>query len=274
MDRVAKLITASTSLRRQIWASMPFGVRVADFFSRLAVSTTEAFGATVYAEFLKNSVEGMPEIGGTVPDPKRVPRGYGRDFGKKAYAILMSKLHNPQRVEDVMSEFLIRFIERGSTGLRPGTSIKEAENYVLKGLVRLGYNSLRNSLRKREVSDTLVYDRYDAKSDTRMDFPSFDDSHSDSLRSIFEDALPSLQGRLKAIHPDASRYIELSLDGYTDREIIGDIAHGTPSMLSDPYSLHGTPLNEKAWQAGFKPKILNLFKRALNPSSVMHSLTV
>jgi hypothetical protein len=72
--------------------------------------------------------------------------------------------------------------------------------------------------------------------------------------------LPAVRGKLRQIHPDAEQYVKLSiLDGYTDREILGDPANGVPSLLEHPYGGGGAPLNEKLW-GHYKKKIYDVLK--------------
>lgn len=263
MERIAKLVAASGAIRRKIWASLPFGVRFAEFLGRLASSSTDAFGKVMYGEFLQRGVVGMPDVNGkpaadlqiTHNTTNRLPHGYGREFGSKAFKILMGKYHNPQMVEDLMGDFLLRFLEKGSKHLKPGTPLKEAENYVLRGLQNDALNWLR---KKRETSDMLNRPGDDEEHSIYDVTPAFDE---DSAEKLFDERmLPIVRGKLRKIHPDAEQYIKLSiLDGYTDREIIGDPANGVPSLLDHPYGLGGSVLNEKVWWH-YKKEIYDVLK--------------
>jgi DNA-directed RNA polymerase specialized sigma24 family protein len=255
MDRIAKLVVAASEARRQIWASMPILARLDDFFVRLATPTSDAFGRTVYEEFLKRGVQSMPEFTGARP-----PTHYGKDFGSKCFKILMTKLHNPDTVEDVMSEWLVRFLDRGSKLLKPDSDLRSAEQYVLRALQNDSINWLK---KKREILDkqnqdedpthsgdegTSLYDRT----------PSFSGAVDNSL---VEEMLskPAAKSALKRVHPDAELYVRLSvLDGYTDREIIGDESH--PTMLTHPIGSAGKPITERNWNSFFKPKIYAALK--------------
>ena len=274
MDRVAHIITASGQLRRKIWASLPFNLRLADFFSRLAVSFTEAFGKTVYAEFLTQGVEGMPDIRGVPasefdisrkPVANHLPTGYGNAFGQEAYRILMRKIHQPEAVENIMGDFLVSFLDKGAKHIQPGTPLKKAEGYIITSLLNEWKNYLRTkSTRIQEVSDI----RYSPEGEEqRIEQPDFDE---DDLEQLVKRMLPRMQSRLKEIHPDAPLYVKLSLiDGYTDQEIIGDVEHGVPSMLSEPYGKRGTPLDKRDWGMVYKPKIFNLLKRNFSELQAM-----
>ena len=269
MDRIASLIKTSSALRRQIWASLLFSSRVADFFNRITLSSAEVFGRAIYGEFLMHGIEGMPDIHGQPasefdiskkPVANRLPSNYGKEFGQKAYQILWSKFHNPSMVEDIMSNFLVRFLVSGADNLDTGTTRARAESYVVTGLINEGYNHIRKIKNKREVSDILP-DADSERTHTR-DFPVYDE---ESLEELVKSKMPQLAPLLNRIHPDASKYVTLSLiEGYSDREIIGDIAHGKPSLLDNPYTLHGKPLTSKNWDWGFKPKIFEVLKKSFS----------
>lgn len=264
MERIAKLVSASAAVRRKIWASLPFGVRFAEFLVRLASSSTDAFGKVMYGEFIQRGIIGLPDVHGKpvaeLPVKNitnRLPPGYGRDFGSKAFKILMGKYHNPQMVDDLMSDFLLRFLEKGSKHLVAGSTLKDAENYVLRGLQNDALNWLR---KKRETSDMLPHDTGDSN-EPRSIYevtPAFDE---DSAEKLFDERmLPAVRVKLRQIHPDAEQYVKLSiLDGYTDREILGDPANGVPSLLEHPYGGGGAPLNEKLW-GHYKKKIYDVLK--------------
>jgi len=264
MNRVAHLIQASGSLRRQIWASLPFSVRLADFFSRMAVSTTEAFGKTIYGEFLAHGItDGMPDINGEPasefdatrkPIANYLPRGYGREYGKSVFRKLMSKFHQgPQVTEQVMLDFLVDFLGGGSDALKESYSRRSAERYVMN---KLEWNTKNYIRKKKETSD--VY--FSQGQERRHEIPVFDEETAE--RELMRQ-LPRLKSRLKAIHPDALLYIKLSLiEGYSDREIIGDVARGIESKLTDPYTRQGKPLTEASWGMTYKPKINALLQKS------------
>jgi hypothetical protein len=247
MDRVARLVHASGVLRRKIWASLPFGIRFADFFARLAVDTTESFGRGMFEIFAKHGIE-------DVPDPRGVE---AKKFGIDAYRGLMSKFRDPSLVDDVMGHFVERFLMKGVHGLRPGTPLDKAKGYVLVGLKNDALNTLR---KKHEVSDIYV----EEGEEKRHEIPVFDDEgsgHADArAERMFMKLLPKVRSKLEVIHPDVPLYLKLSLEGYTAREIVGDIAHGVPSMLTHPYEKDGTPLTEKRW-SDYKAPIKAVFTR-------------
>ena len=243
MERIARLVTASGVLRRKIWASVPLRLRFADFFTRLAVTTIDSFGSGIYSVFADRGVVDVPDSGSTL----------AKAFGKRAYVMLASKFHDPQLVEEVMMNFLVRFLESGSRHLKPESSLRDAENYVLRSLTNEALNQKR---KKREVSDT---DLTSEGEEQRHELPIFDE---DTAERQLKRMLPKVRSKLEAIHPDAPLYVKLSiLDGYSDREILGDVEHGVPSLLSNPYGRQGKPLNEKSWNMTYKPQIFAVLKQ-------------
>lgn len=263
MDRVARLVTASVGLRRQIWASLPFNERYAHFLSRLASSLTDAFGKTIFGEFIAQGVQGMPDVHGKPADgisTNRLPSGYGRDFGMKAYKTLISKYHNPTFVEDVMGNYVVKFLDSKSFTAQ---GLKEAETYVLRGLSNTAVDMLR---KKKEMSD--IKTRHDDEDD-ETEHLEVSDEPQQSAEQILGEVLPHLKTKLTAIHPDAMKYIQLSLvGGYTDREIVGDVKNGVQSMLSHPYNTKGSPLNSVNWNQLYKTKIYDVLKRELGPGGI------
>lgn len=262
MDRVSYIINASGQLRRKIWASLPFSLRLADFFTRFAVSFSEAFGKAIYSEFLTRGVVGMPDIKGRPASEfdlskiNYLPSGYGREFGQNTYRTLMSKFYQPEMVENIMGDFLVSFLEKGSEHIQPGTPLYAAARYVLQSLLNEGKNYLRTKSRRIKERSDIYYSP--EGEEQRIEQPVYDE---DDLERQVKKMLPRMQSHLKAIHPDASLYVKLSLiDGYSDREIIGDIEHGVPSMLTQPYGKRGTPLDEKDWGMVYKPKIFKVLK--------------
>lgn len=266
MERVARLVVSSTALRRKIWASLPFSVRIAEVFSRLASMATDAFGKVVFGEFLKHEVIGLPDIYGkpaleVAAEKKlttnRLPPGYGKEFGKKCFLMLMGKTHNPQLTEELMSEFAVEFLESKSKTMHDGITLQEAQNFVMRSLQNSYIDWMRHHENARRNKNTLVMD--DGEEDSIFDnMPTFDE---DTLEKLYDERmLPKVRQELRAIHPSAEQYVKLMLDNHSDREILGDPEQGVPSLLDHPFTSRGKPLTEKNWSAGYKGKIFDVLK--------------
>jgi len=258
MERVAQLIRTAREIRRRIWASLPFRERFAQVLCRLASSSTDAFGTAMYGLFLEHGVEGMPPINGKPASEwvaqnsvRRLPASYGREFGKKAFLSLMRKYHKPEVVEDLLSAFLVRFMAKAGQYLKPGTSLRQAEAYVMRSLYNDGINLLR---RKRfEVGESTL------KRDDEEGPGFLDRSPGQNLdeKTILES--PAVQAKLRRIHKSAEQYLRLLLEGYKDVEILGNPARGVPSMLDHPFNAEGGPLVPSAWNK-YKKMIFQVIK--------------
>jgi DNA-directed RNA polymerase specialized sigma24 family protein len=249
MTRVAQLIRTAGEIRRVIWASLPFRERLAEVLCKLASSGTDAFGTVLYGLFLQSGVEGMPAVNGKPASEwvaehsvRRLPAVYGREFGRKAFLSLMRKFHDPNIVEDLMSDFLARFLEKAGQYLKPGTSLREAEAYVLRSLYNEGINQLR---RKRwEIGESAL------KREDEDEGPGFlDRAPTQEQEKLLLKLLNSspVRSKLRHIHQSAEQYLRLSLEGYTDVEILGNPVKGVPSMLDHPFNAEGGTLTPSAW---------------------------
>lgn len=161
--RQIRLASEARQLKRRIFASLPFQIRVAYFAIRLAVQSDEEFGRILYAYFAMRGVKGLPEIKGkTVEDlgfvgldprsklnmvVRKLPKGYGKVFGKKAkaiiYKILLTK--NVGDVEDIvessMSHIMLMLISKMPN--MEGKTLKEAELYIINSLKNFISNYLK-----------------------------------------------------------------------------------------------------------------------------------
>lgn len=274
MNRVAKLIQAATTLRRRVWASLPWGIRAAGLFVRTSSGLQQAFGNPIYAIFLLSDIQGMPPVRGKSAEEfmaefnaqygdKNFDQklsvlsgklgNYGADFGKKAYTTLLAKFRNPELVEDTLSTFLVRFLKGGHKNLRAGSTLREAENYVLLSAVREGINSKRRPSYRQETG--LPRDDLGQELDIR-------DPHAlENIDEVFPEwKMPAVQRDLAKVNVDAPLYVKLVTEGYDDKEIVGNPPKGVPSMLP-----HYTRSLEN-WGAFIKPKIHQVLKKHLNPN--------
>lgn len=232
---------------------MSWGARVAEVWMVLSSASIDAFGNAIYAEFLKAGVPGMPDPGPRW-NPKSpraadsLPRNYGREFGTRAYRLVMKLTGSPERADDVMMDFLVSFVHNGKKHLNPERGLKDAENFVLKGLANQAKMSNRQKTRSRE---NLIMDQGPMDDGPAMQFK--DDKALDNLDVIFPMwRSPKVLNALKRVHPDAPLYLKLLLDGYVESEIIGDYRKGIPSMLP---TLQAKPITPQAWNYRTKPAI-------------------
>jgi hypothetical protein len=236
MDRVAHLIKTAEDTRRKLWASLPFDFRYAEVLYRLGSSAAaDAFGTGIYQLFIQQGVQGMPDIGGKPADSyegRRLPGSYGRAFGKKVFAILMSKHRNSAVVEDIMSAVLVYFMEKPDR-ISGKFKLKSAESFVIQKADWDGLSMIRRKNKRVEVQDSPSRDDEGEYGPGYIDVaPS-----QDKKRYTLEEAVTYILSRhdvknaLERVHPSAEQYVRLSLDGYSDKQILGDPAKGIPCML-------------------------------------------
>ena len=186
---------------------------------RPGIDILDTFGRAIYAEFLLRDVQGMPDPGPRW-DPKSknpastLPKGYGKEFAKRAFDLVLKRVGDRFAAEDVVMDFLLRFIVKGGAdNFRYGTSLPQAENYVVVAVV----NQAKNYVQEHEKDEELQSLR---KLDRNIDL----DEDAEYLRSVLPpSALEPLIRRLNdKVHPDAGLYFKLLLQGYDKVEITGN----------------------------------------------------
>jgi DNA-directed RNA polymerase specialized sigma24 family protein len=256
-------------LSRRIYASLPWGFRIADFFLKLASGIVDAFGRVVYAEFIKRGVTGMPDIGaesaaewqgklkalGTRAGDK-LPRGYGREFGKKAWRIMLSKTRKPEMVEELMTWVIEKLLSQSET-IRERVNLAEAEGFILTILKNKAKDEWRSQGRLKEEGLGEENEEGDFSGDF-LDPHALHRLEQAYSKNWLEKILQEARSDLEKIHPDAPLYIDLSLQGYTLKEIVGDYRIGLPSML--PH-VQKKPVTPQAWEHRTKVNILRVLQQ-------------
>lgn len=234
-----KLAAQASKLSRRIFASLPWGFRLAHLLTKLAVDTQEAFGRLAYAEFLKAGVEGLPEIKGMpalsfrseIQGPRaadKLPRGYGKPFGLKVWKIVLAKFYQPEIVEDAISKVMIKLVT-GDVRIREGTDLKTAEAFIITAVMNAATDALRK--KKREVpSRSLIQDDGEGGSE-EIDVT---DPHAfrDLERMIPRSEMVKIMRELRAINERAPSWVEAQLEGLSDREL-ADEWGTTPNYLTN-----------------------------------------
>lgn len=224
------LAKQAATLRRQIYASLPWGVRLAVFLQKLANGTLDAFGRVVYAEFIKRGVEGLPDIGnepalswrekllasGTRAGDK-VPRGYGKDFARKAWNIMLGQTKNPEMVEELMTLVMERLI-KNPTSIKEASPLKISEGYVLTMLKNLRVDKVRYDKHRRDISGPSLTVEDESGEDITLDVKD-PDSWKQVAEMLPESELREILKDLERIHPSAAAFVDLSFQGYTLTEM-------------------------------------------------------
>jgi hypothetical protein len=245
MDRTAALVRRAAEVRRQIFASLPWSVRLAFVLTKFASAYTEEMGRLVGALFLQAGVEGMPD-----PGPKwnpkstninlaarSLPRGYMQEFMSNVYGLLIKSFHNPDLAEQAIQIYLAKLHTEKKLKPVPRST---AESYVRYGIMLEGKTLAREYLREKARTESLEDVEEDAKAISR------DIEDPDSLKNFQHVMSPKMWQEwmdylAKHIHPDMPLYLQLRMEGYTNDEIVGAPKKGKPDTLLPHYKEQGHP---------------------------------
>lgn len=257
----------------------------------VASPVVEAFGRIVYAEFLRLHIPDMPPIRGSAPydvidvhDRKladKLPPGYGKDFGERAYLTLAKKFGGNAASDifsEYLSEYLVKFLAPGHARPDPERGLKDAENWVMKGLFNKSMDIYREvQQREKDFRSISRGEDEDVKGGIEIDL-----EDPRSFQDI-EDILPPhrmrlVEEKLRRVHPDAPLYVELLMQGYNDREIIGDERFQERQMekgeITGPLGrksklphLQDHPVSFQYWSSKIKPKILHVLEEAIKEAA-------
>lgn len=234
-DPVIKLASRARALNRRIYASLPYGYRVANLLLKLAAGSEEAFGRFVYAQFVELGVTDMPEVRGMPAEsfkgrlkgprgPDRLPRGYGHAFGKRAFNLARSKfgVKNMEVIETGAALLYSKFL-RGKVYIQEGTPLPQAEKITLAVFM----NSIRDAFDSFEVQnrgttslgiDPLELDLYDP------------DSWREVEQAIPANTLSRIMNEVGRIHPRAADWVEAKLEGLSSRDIASEWGISAPRV--------------------------------------------
>lgn len=228
------LVARTTKLNRQIFASMPWGYRVAHLFVKLAMDTAEIFGRVAYAEFIKAGVQGLPDVNGRPAlelqekfkgsrAADRLPQGYGKRFGVKAWHIALVKLKNPEIVEDAVGDLMSKLIS-GKLRLQEGVDLKKAENFVITSLLNAGIDALR---RRKYQESQLPTDSEGNELDMG------DPNTFRELENLVSRAdMAKIMSDLRNVHERAPSWVEAQMEGLTDRELAAEWGVDTSAVFN------------------------------------------
>jgi len=212
----------AVELSRRIYASMPWGYRVAELFHVLAADSLDAFGRVVTTQMILAVVRGIPDIGGKpasdwiqdvhLRGPGVLPPGTGRAFASRVYKILISKFNNPEIVEEAMAHVMLQ-AARGKIHITNGSDLHTAESMVVTIALNRGRDLLRAQGRRRE--DSLVRDREDEPREIDITDP---EAFRDLDRSISPGDMNRILQDAGRVSPRAREYLESVLRGDSQSE--------------------------------------------------------
>jgi len=216
------VLARAQQLSRRIYASLPWGYRVATVVLKLASAYIDVFGRLVYAEMIKAGVTGMPPINGEPAEtwkdkiqgpkgPDRLPKGYGHEFGKKIYAFLLSKTRNLDTTEEVLSRLMMN-IARHKLTFKEGYDLKQSESMMFQSALRVLID-IKREQKSRGNPNSLTDDMGDQ----------IDLADPSSFRHL-DNMLPhSEMGRImddiQKVHPKAVEWFEAKLEGLKGSDI-------------------------------------------------------
>lgn len=142
MDRVASLLVTASSLQRKLFASLPWGHRLAMLFLALDTAGLKGWGRNIGKIMLQAGVTDMPDPGPRWkperPSDRDLPPDYLYDFAKAAYAFALKGTQNPADADDTLQDVMLALLaKKNEVEARPFSSAKSwimtALNYSVSG---------------------------------------------------------------------------------------------------------------------------------------------
>lgn len=238
-----RLATSAVALQRKVYASLPWGFRLANFLTRLADYGTRAFGEV----FLK-TLKGM---GIEVPATEK-PNA----VGDMCYRALLSKFKDPSLVEEIMQDSIANLLDKSNrlNKAMVGLPYTECRALLLTSMKNLGIDVLRRRKKEEFTID-------DPETDRVIEDPGSWDELGEyiperTLLEIEKDLAKSVNPKLL---PDLPLYFKLLVDGYADSEILK--GKMLPFMKDFGEFSHSQYVN---WQKTYKDKIKAVLKKHLD----------
>jgi DNA-directed RNA polymerase specialized sigma24 family protein len=225
------------ALSRQIFASLPWGFRLANLFLMCASDAAGTLGRTAYALFVAAAVRNMPPVDGRdaldlvaeilgPQDADKLPLDYGRVFGGRLFRSLLAKF-GPDLAEEATAETLMK-LARGKVHVRNGASLAEAEALVATVAINAARDLARREQRRRQYLNESGDQPLDVEDPEAFAAVERALSPSDMARVLHD---------LEKIHPRARSFAEALLNGDSKTEIAEDWSV-TPSYVSKWFREH------------------------------------
>lgn len=225
----------AVDLSRRIYASLPWGYRVAKLFEVLAADSLDAFGRVVTGQMILAVVRGIPDIGGKAASdwihdvhrrgPDVLPPGTGRAFASRVYKILLSKFSDPEVAKEAMAHVMLQATRR-KIHITNGSDASTAESLIITIAMNAARDILRAQGRRRE--DSLVRDRDEEQTTVDVEDPN---AFAQLDKLIPASELRAVLRELGNVHPRAPEWLRARLDGDSGQEIAVDWGV-TPSYVS------------------------------------------
>lgn len=250
----------ASDLSRGIYASLPWGYRVAGLLVVLAADSLDAFGRVTMAQMILAVVRGLPDVGGKpasdwIQDvyrkgPDVLPPGTGRHFAQKVYKILLSRFSDPEIADEAMSRVMLQ-ATRDKLHVHNGADMKNAESYLITACLNAARDVLRSRSRRREES--LNRDHDDEQGTKDVEDP---EAFAELDKLLRPSELKGVLQALRDVHPRAPDWLTARLDGDSGQEIAAEWGT-TPSYVSK-------------WQRIYVPVIRKVVEHHLRSARVAH----
>lgn len=269
MFRVSDTQDRSARIARAIFASLPFPVRLAYVFSVLANTDLKALGRALGVIFIKKKIQGLPDIHGKPAlefpveqlesqhkDPsKYLPTDYLHDFSQRVRQEMLSKFKSDDLVDVIISNWLFRFIVRGGwRTLREGDNFSTVLNHTMVSMKNEGINELK----KRDRSRGKSIDQTDEEGRPTLVLKDPHENAEEVYENLPMSDIPKVRKILEdRVHPDAPRYLDLLLEGWTASEILG-FANGKENsreVMLPHLKERGLMAPYKTWKTNYEPQI-------------------
>jgi RNA polymerase sigma factor (sigma-70 family) len=239
----AKLASDAVELRRQLYASLPFTVRLAHFWLKLSFSDAQLLGSVAYATFLGWGVQGMPDIKGQpaleyaaakgIKGPRdipKLPRGYGQEFGKIAIGTgrkkLPADLKNSGAMDDITATVIEKLLKGSySKGGAPvGGPLKSAQAFIVK----MVNNEVLDLIRKWKHRRGPALQDEEGKT---LDFSS-PDEFLEVARELTPAEIDRMFKEIAQLGKDSrgADFIRMRLKGYSQTEIAKELGVSVPAV--------------------------------------------
>lgn len=277
MTRLAHLQAQALRLTRHLFASLSFQDKMARVLEVLANTDLKALGRSLGVIFIKKRVEGLPDIHGKPAlefpvaeleakhkDPSRLlPSNYLEDFAGVVRGALLNRFHNQQLVETGISNWLFRFIVSGGWHtMHEGVNLSGLKGYIISGIENEIKNEVIKGKRKKRDMDSLDIQDDEGK---LLHNPNDPKAPATFFERLSPHEMPKVRKELEhKVHPDAPLYLDLLLEGYTVKEIVGDPEEGKPPML--PH-MRQHPIGYNNWKKTYEPKIRDIMLRVLDEAA-------
>ena len=267
MNRIASLILRAAQVQRMVWASLPFNVRWAELFKRLATDPSETFGRIIYTAFLKRKVDGLPDINGKPAldfDLNRAPQhlappGYGKDFGNLVVGSLLKKYKDYDTLQDVLQDVALTFA-MSPERLREGVPLSVARGYVLTVANNAVLVAFRHKKRHPGDYGTGMSDTEDHEApQVELEDPkALENIFAWIDRETFGKGMEKVMRELAHI-PGAVPYVEGVIElGLPDSKLVGREDKGIEPEL-DWFKEH--PMSYGNFSVNLKPKIKKVIQK-------------